>query len=220
MHQFLRFTLFLKQHSTCFGQSFVHHQEFKTVHAATVIRQTATSACLLLFDIYLLMHIQSWTPDDGRKDHPKHVQCSKNKVNLRNWCILFDLLRKYIMMHGFMNVENLYSACARNITITKSTHHKLCNCMKLGNLSMYPKYHAAYMLRESTGAGPHILNVCRRWRWTVNFTVWSTSIILFKHTGSLQYQLNRSVELNSWYGHEWIRSLGIKPCSATYRLSL
>ena len=64
--------------------------------------------------------------------------------------------------------------CARNIIITKSTDHKLCNFTKLGNLSMYWKHHAADMLWESVGAVPHILNVCRRWRWTVNFMVWST----------------------------------------------
>jgi len=28
-----------------------------------------------LFDIYLLLYVQSWTPDDGRKDRPKHVEC-------------------------------------------------------------------------------------------------------------------------------------------------
>ena len=28
-----------------------------------------------LFDICLLLYVQSWTPDDGRKDHPKHVEC-------------------------------------------------------------------------------------------------------------------------------------------------
>ena len=71
----------------------IHHQEFKTVHTARGICQTAT--CLLagtrwnrssisfplassqqnLFDICLLLYVQSWTPDDGRKDRPKHVEC-------------------------------------------------------------------------------------------------------------------------------------------------
>jgi len=37
----------------------IHHQEFKTVH-------TAVSVCLL--------YVQSWTPDDGWKDRPKHVE--------------------------------------------------------------------------------------------------------------------------------------------------
>ena len=51
----------------------VHHQELKTV----ILQHTAD--CLLassrqyLFDICLLQCAQSLTPDDGWKDHPKHV---------------------------------------------------------------------------------------------------------------------------------------------------
>ena len=58
----------------------------KTVHTAT--KQTLLSAfykdttvCLLansqqcLFDKCLLLYVQSSTPDDGRKDRPKHVDC-------------------------------------------------------------------------------------------------------------------------------------------------
>ena len=38
----------------------------------------------------ILLYVQSWTPDDGRKDHPKHVTCGvpfQNKINLIHWCI-------------------------------------------------------------------------------------------------------------------------------------
>ena len=28
-----------------------------------------------LFDKCLLLYVQAWTPDDGRKDRPKHVEC-------------------------------------------------------------------------------------------------------------------------------------------------
>ena len=28
-----------------------------------------------LFDKCLLLYVQSWTPDGGRKDRPKHVEC-------------------------------------------------------------------------------------------------------------------------------------------------
>jgi len=35
-----------------------------------------------LFDICLLQYVQSLTPDDGRKDRPKHVECYSNKINL------------------------------------------------------------------------------------------------------------------------------------------
>jgi len=27
-----------------------------------------------LFDIYLMLYVQSWTHDDGWKDRPKHVE--------------------------------------------------------------------------------------------------------------------------------------------------
>jgi hypothetical protein len=38
-----------------------------------------------LFDIHLLLYVQSWTPDDGRKDRPKHVErYPKNKINWRS----------------------------------------------------------------------------------------------------------------------------------------
>ena len=38
----------------------VHHQEFTTVH--TAVKQ-------------ILLYVQSWTPDDGRKYRPRHVGC-------------------------------------------------------------------------------------------------------------------------------------------------
>jgi len=28
-----------------------------------------------LSDIYLMLYVQSWAPDYGRKDRPKHVEC-------------------------------------------------------------------------------------------------------------------------------------------------
>jgi hypothetical protein len=37
-----------------------------------------------LFDIYLLLHVQSLIPDDGRKDCPKHAECyppPQKKIN-------------------------------------------------------------------------------------------------------------------------------------------
>ena len=62
----------------------VHHQVFKTVHTATGICQTDTAVCMLvaiasrqqyLFDIWMLLYVQSWSHDYGRKDRPKYVEC-------------------------------------------------------------------------------------------------------------------------------------------------
>jgi len=56
------------------------------VRTATGICQTDTAVCLLansqqcLFDRCLLLYVQSSTPDDGRKDRPKHVDCH-SKIN-------------------------------------------------------------------------------------------------------------------------------------------
>jgi len=81
---FIRVTLHV------FDSLSIHHQELKTVHTATGICQTDTAVRLLassrqcLFDIRLLQYVQSLTPDDGRKDRPKHVECYSNKINLRH----------------------------------------------------------------------------------------------------------------------------------------
>jgi hypothetical protein len=44
----------------------VHHQEF---HLGSANKQTTNP-----YDIYMMLYVQSWTPDDGRKDRPKHVE--------------------------------------------------------------------------------------------------------------------------------------------------
>jgi len=75
----------------------VHHQESSTVHTAIGVCHTGYSDCLLagsgcsiqillassqynMYDIYLLLCVQCWTPDDGQRNCPKHVHFySKNK---------------------------------------------------------------------------------------------------------------------------------------------
>ena len=64
----------------------VHHQESSTVHTAIGVCHTGFADCVLassqhnLYDIYLLLCVQYWTPDDGQRNCPKHVEFySKNK---------------------------------------------------------------------------------------------------------------------------------------------
>jgi len=47
MHQFLKFILFWNNTLRVSDGLSVHHQEFKTVHTATGIRQTDSVDCLL-----------------------------------------------------------------------------------------------------------------------------------------------------------------------------
>ena len=43
-----------------------------------------------LYDIYLMLCVQSWTPDDGRKDRPKHVEWySINSINCTSSCFYY-----------------------------------------------------------------------------------------------------------------------------------
>jgi len=81
MHQCNKFILFWNDTLHISDGLSVHHQEFKTVHTATNTCQTDKAVCLLasrqlyLFDKCLLLYAKSLTPDDGRKDRPKHVEC-------------------------------------------------------------------------------------------------------------------------------------------------
>jgi len=57
-----------------------------TLHVLNGLIWSDTAVCLLtssrqyLFDKCLLLYVQSWTPDDGRKGHPKCVECL-SKIN-------------------------------------------------------------------------------------------------------------------------------------------
>jgi len=75
----------LELHSTCFGRA---------------------SSQQHLFDKCLLLYVQSWTPDDGRKDRPKHVEChSKIKVIWYIGTFSWFYSIKFITMHGPVNVK-------------------------------------------------------------------------------------------------------------------
>jgi len=52
---------FIEYHSTCF--------EHEMEHLVLASKQSTN-----LHDIYLMLCVQSRTPDDGRKDRPKHVE--------------------------------------------------------------------------------------------------------------------------------------------------
>jgi len=55
---------------------------FRTV-SLSIIRSLALYTQQNLYDIYLLLCVQCWTPDDGQRICPKHVQSySKNKFEI------------------------------------------------------------------------------------------------------------------------------------------
>jgi hypothetical protein len=52
----------------------VHHQGSKTVHTASGTCHTYSFVDYLLAGTRWNCDVQSWTPDDGRQDRPKHVE--------------------------------------------------------------------------------------------------------------------------------------------------
>jgi len=56
-----------------------------------------------LYDIYLMLYVQSCTPDDGRKDRPKHVEWYP--TNLKNcapsWSYNRSISRYTVPWHNF-----------------------------------------------------------------------------------------------------------------------
>ena len=76
MHKYLKFIFWIR--TLHVSDSFsVHHQESSTVHTAI---HTGLADCLLassqlnLYDIYLLLCVQCYTPDDGQRNCPKYVE--------------------------------------------------------------------------------------------------------------------------------------------------
>jgi len=61
--------------------SSVHYQEYSTVQTVIGVCHTGYSDCILLassqhnlYDIHLSLCVQYWTPDEGQRNCPKHVE--------------------------------------------------------------------------------------------------------------------------------------------------
>ena len=82
---------------------------------------------LYLFELCLLQYVQSLTPDDGRKDSPKYVQCYSNKINLR-------------LMHlvGF-TIEIYHDARTLNVKYVVDNWWQICVLDILCGFSWYKK---------------------------------------------------------------------------------
>ena len=102
----------LEWHSTCFGRSFRPSPGVKDCTYSN--RHLSKRCCCLLasgypqylFDKRLLLYVESWIPDDGRKDRPKHVEChSKIKwiwyIGESSWFYY----RNNVTLHGPMDVK-------------------------------------------------------------------------------------------------------------------
>ena len=58
----------------------IGHEMERDFHLVPASKQSTN-----LYDIYLKLYLQSWTTDDGRRDHPKHVELYS--ITSENVCI-------------------------------------------------------------------------------------------------------------------------------------
>jgi len=85
---------FIEYHSACFGRSFcpssgvqdcalsIRYMSYRLVDCllasmkwnCSFIKCPLASSQRYLYDIHLMACVQYWTPDDGRKNRPKHVE--------------------------------------------------------------------------------------------------------------------------------------------------
>ena len=147
----------------------VHHQESQNVHTESGICHTGSGNCLLAgswlnqYDICLILCVQSYTPYDGRKDRPKHVECwSKIKwiwdiVHLVGFTIetfwlcsvwVFDVTAEFIVSAVFMalNMHCLNSMNNVNRKDLKETGRRYyfdSREMSLFLWNVYPMYERA-----------------------------------------------------------------------------
>ena len=66
------------------------------IQVCWLLASAASKQSTNLYDIYLKLYVHSWTPDDGRRDCPKHVEWysvnSKKIVHLVGFTIEISLL--------------------------------------------------------------------------------------------------------------------------------
>ena len=63
-----------------------------------------------LYDIHLMLYVQSWTPDDVRKDRPKHVEW--HSVNSKNCVSSWFYCRNiWLLSRSFLILLSLSTSC-------------------------------------------------------------------------------------------------------------
>ena len=106
MHQCYQIYFILEWNSTCFGRYFRPSSGVRYC-CLLVSGYPLASRQQYLPDICLLLYVQSWTADDGRKDRPKQVEChSKIKYIWYIGACSWFYYRNNITTHSPVNVKN------------------------------------------------------------------------------------------------------------------
>ena len=125
---------------------------FRTVFPS-IIRSSRLYIQPYVFDKCLLLYVQFWTPDDGRKDRPKHVECHSKIRQI--WYIgasCWVSYRNNMTMHGPTNVTMWSAHSPRHWAESLSTAiplpaSKLSCLLWPTDLIICLKYKSVFVLR-------------------------------------------------------------------------
>ena len=88
-----------------------------------------------LYDIYLTLYAQSWTPDDGRKDRPKHVEWYSINSKI---CVSSCFYYRIVHVSVFLQTKQILESHIRCFVLT----------LWLDRLGVVQKVGAKFSLRD------------------------------------------------------------------------
>ena len=77
--------------------------------------QNCTYSASYWSDKYLMLYVRFWAPDDGRKNHLKHVEHLTEINKLRNVASCWLYTANILAMHGPMNVKFRWKLCSSQL---------------------------------------------------------------------------------------------------------
>ena len=123
------------------------HQESSTVH--TAIGHTGYTDCLPAssqYNLYVLLFVQCWTPDDGQRHCPKHVESySKNKFEKLALLVGFSTRRWSSIVHSSGEPIPAYQNHSSHIT----AHYNVKMCPMWRNVPLICKLHKSLWYFEN-----------------------------------------------------------------------
>ena len=100
------------------------HQCLKFICFGMTLYMFTANSQQYLFNIRLLLYVQSWTPEDGQKDRQKHVECHSkiNKFDTLVHLIGFTIELSYHAYHQCPISSKLwspYTTCSTNWSLIR-----------------------------------------------------------------------------------------------------
>ena len=143
----------------------------KTVHTASGTCHTGYTDCLLassqhnLYGMYLMLYVQSWTPDDGRRDRPKHVECYFKKKFEKLMHLVGFTTEIYHEGRSYES-QNALHISAGKPTVLPHGLRPLCQSCQKNMWNIFVTWHSGTAITVQT-SGPSHLPLSSLLRFTI-----------------------------------------------------